>query len=130
MLWNYAQLPFLLLQPGLTFQDAGTIRQGSETWDGVRVDFPAHLPTHSASQTVFVGPDGLLRRHDYHVAIMGRLARGARLIHGYQQVDGLTLPSRIQIKLRGPGTSSVPWPSLGFVDLDEVTLVEGQTGRS
>ena len=130
VLWNYAQLPFLLLQPGLTFRSAGTSRQSGETWDKVTVDYPASMPTHSPSQTFYIGPDGLLRRHDYHVAIMSRLARGARLIHGYQAVGGLTLASRIQMKLGGPGESSMPWPSLGFVDLDDVTLVEDQAGRS
>lgn len=130
VLWNYAQLPFLLLQPGLTFRDAGTSRQRGETWDKVTVAFPPVMPTHSPVQTVYVGPDGLLRRHDYHVAVMSRLARGARLITGYQQVGGLTLPSRIRIKLGGPGESSMPWPSLGWVDLDDLALIEDQAGRS
>jgi len=130
VLWNYAQLPFLLLQPGLVFHADGTSQQGAETWDKVRVDFPAAVPTHSPSQTFYVGPDGLLRRHDYQVAIMSRFARGARLIHAYEQVGGLTLPSRIQIKLGGPGESSMPMPSLGFVDLDDISLVEGQAERS
>ena len=65
---------------------------------------------------------GLLRRHDYHVAVMGGFARGARYIRSYADVDGFKLPSRIEIKLRGPGKSYFKRPSLGFVDLDDISL--------
>ena len=128
VLWNYAQLPFLLLQPGLTFTDAGTTQRNGETWDKVTVRFPDGFATHSPVQTFYFGPDGLLRRHDYWVGIMGRIARGARLIHAYQDVDGLRLASRIQMKLGAFGETSVPWPSLGFVDLDEATVVDAAQG--
>jgi hypothetical protein len=79
--------------------------------------------THSPRQTFYFGPDGLLRRHDYCVGILGRLARGARYIHEYKDVDGLKIPSWIEIKLGAWGESCVPWPSLGYVDLDDVALV-------
>lgn len=118
VLWNYAQLPFLLLKPGLVIEDAGTTRKQGETWTKVRVTFPATLPTHSPRQTFYFGPDGLLRRHDYHVGILSRLARGARYIHANQVIDGLTLPSRIEIKLGLVGESYAPFPALGWVEFD------------
>lgn len=126
VLWNYAQLPFLLLQPGLEFQGAGTTTRAGEVWDKVEVVFPDGVPTHSPRQTFYFGPDGLLRRHDYCVGVLSRLARGARYIHAYQDVGGLKLASRIEIKLGAWGESQVPWPSLGFVDLDDVTLVPAE----
>jgi hypothetical protein len=89
----------------------------------VAVAFPKGFPTHSPRQTFYFGPDGLLRRHDYYVGILSRLARGARYIHEYKDVDGLKIPSRIEIKLGAWGESYVPWPSLGYVELDDVTLV-------
>jgi hypothetical protein len=61
----------------------------------------------------------LLRRHDYSVAILSRLAKGARLIHATQRMDGLILPARIEIKLGLWGETYAPWPSLGFVDFDD-----------
>ncbi len=122
VLWNYAQLPFLLLQPGLTITPAGTSMQNGETWDKVLVDFPPNFPTHSPRQTFYFGPDGLLRRHDYWVGILSPLARGARFIHSYHAVDGLKLPARIEMKLGTFGESYLPLISLGFVDFDAFTL--------
>jgi hypothetical protein len=122
VLWNYAQLPFLLLQPGLAFASAGSTTAGGELWDKVEVTFPIGFPTHSPRQTFYFGPDGRLRRHDYVVSIMSPLARGARFIHRYQQVEGLTLPARIEMKLGTTGERYLSSPSLGFVDLDDVSL--------
>jgi hypothetical protein len=122
VLWNYTQLPFLLLQPGIRIENAGTSQQGDEIWDKVSVTFPDNLPTHSPQQTFYFGPDGLLKRHDYHVAIMSKLARGARYIHSYHEVDGFKLPARIEIKLGKSGEKFARWPSLGFVDLDDYSL--------
>ena len=122
VLWNYSQLPFLLLQPGLVFTGAGTTVKGGETWNKVIVDFPATMPTHSTRQTFYFGPDGTLRRHDYYVGIMSRLARGARYIHAYQDVDGLKLPSRIEMKLGTWGEGFLPLVSLGHMDFDGFTL--------
>jgi hypothetical protein len=53
---------------------------------------------------------------------MSSLARGARYIHQNQQVEGLTLASRIEMKLGLFGESYAPVPSLGFVDFEQTTL--------
>lgn len=122
VLWNYAQLPFLLLWPGLTFEPLGTTKKRGEVWDKVGVTFPPEVATHSPKQVFYFGPDGLLRRHDYYVQIMTALARGARYIHQTQSVEGLILPSRIEIKLGLVGESSAPFPALGFVDFDATRI--------
>jgi hypothetical protein len=123
VLWNYAQLPFLLLQPGLTLTDAGSTTLAGERCDKVVVDFPTGFPTHSPRQTFYFSSEhGLLRRHDYWVGIMSRLAKGARYIHAYQQVDGLTLPSRIEMRLGTFGDGYLPLLSLGFVDFDDTSV--------
>jgi hypothetical protein len=122
VLWNYAQLPFLLLKPGLTFSDAGVTHRHGEPWKKVIVDFPTGFPTHSPRQTFYFGPDGTLRRHDYWVGIMNKLARGARYIHASKKVDGFLLPTRIEMKLGLWGEATVPLVSLGFVDLDDQRL--------
>ncbi len=123
VLWNYAQLPFLLLQGGLTFTDAGSTLVRGERCEKVVVDFPEGFPTHSPRQTFYFSAErGLLRRHDYWVGIMSRLARGARFVHAYQQVDGLTVPSRIEMRLGTFGEHYLPLVSLGFVDFDDTSL--------
>lgn len=122
VLWNYAQLPFLLLQPGIELRDAGETTFKGERWKKVSATFPSHFPTHSPTQTFFFGPDGRLRRHDYFVGIMSPLAKGARFIHAYHEVGGLLLPARIEMRLGTWGERFLPLLSLGFVDFDDLTL--------
>ena len=122
VLWNYAQLPFLLTHPGVTLLGTASHKERGELWTRVDAEFAPGLPTHSRYQQFYVDEVGLLRRHDYHVAVMGGFARGARYIRSYADVDGFKLPSRIEIKLRGPGKSYFKRPSLGFVDLDDISL--------
>jgi len=122
VLWNYAQLPFLLLQPGLAFTDAGVTTLAGERCEKVVVDFPEAFPTHSPRQTFYFGADGTLRRHDYWVGIMSRFARGARYVHRYHEVDGFKVPARIEMKLGTWGERYLPLLSLGFVDFDDVSL--------
>lgn len=124
VLWNYLQLPFLLLWPGLTFETLGQTTHAGERWDKVGVTFPEDVATHSRRQTFFFGPDGLLKRHDYSVEIMSTLAHGARFIRATQTVNGLVLPSRIDIKFGLWGEAFMPFPSLGLVDFDDTTLEE------
>ncbi len=124
VLSNYAQLPFALLWPGLTFKDLGHTHKNGERWEKVGVTFPPEIATHSPEQIFYFGPDGLLRRHDYYVEIMSKLARGARYIPTTQVVEGVTLPSRIEIRLGLWGESYAPFPSLGFVDFDDTRVSE------
>jgi len=122
VLWNYAQLPFLLTFPGIELGDCTPHQENGEAWSRLSVLFPADLPAHSREQAFYFDNSGLLRRHDYYVAIMSPLARGARYIHAYADVDGFKLPSRIEIKLRGAGTNYIQQPALGFVDFDNMAV--------
>ena len=118
VLWNYSLLPFVLTWPGVKLTVGTPHQENGEEWKRLDAEFPPELATHSIHQSFFFDSTGLLRRHDYHVAIMSKLARGARYIHSYATVDGLKLPSRIEIKLRLSGDAVALWPSLGFVDFD------------
>jgi hypothetical protein len=124
VLWNYSQLPFLLTWPALVIKSGTPYQENGETWSRLDVTFPADFPAHSQQQSFFFDENGLLRRHDYYVAIMSKLARGARYIHSYTDVNGFKLPSRIEIKLRGAGNGYAQRPSLGFVDFDDMSLEE------
>ena len=122
VLWNYSQLPFLLTWPGLDIREGAPYQENGETWSRLDVTFPADVPAHSQEQSFFFDKNGLLRRHDYYVAIMSKLARGARYIHSYKEVNGFKLPARIEIKLRGSGNGYTQRPALGFVDFDEMSV--------
>ena len=122
VLWNYSQLPFLLTFPGIEFKECNPYNENGEEWSRLSVIFPTDLPAHSREQAFYFDKSGLLRRHDYYVSIMSPLARGARYIHSYVDVEGFKLPSRIEIKLRGAGENYLQQPALGFVDFDNMSI--------
>ena len=78
---NYLAQPFLLSHA--RFLDAGP--------DHVRVEFDADWPAHCRRQR-FWFRDGLLVRHDYVAAIVGRWAHGAHFTSDHVEVAGLWVP--------------------------------------
>ncbi len=122
VLWNYSQLPFLLTWPGIELNECIPYNENGEEWSRLSGMFPTDLPAHSREQAFYFDKNGLLRRHDYYVSIMSTLARGARYIHSYADVDGFKLPSRIEIKLRGAGEGYLQKPALGLVDFDNMSI--------
>jgi hypothetical protein len=49
---------------------------------------------------MYFGVDGLVRRHDYAVDVLGG-ATGARQIYDYQQVSGIMVPYRRRVYPQG-----------------------------
>jgi hypothetical protein len=69
-LWTYLNTPFLYTQPGFATEEIDPIKVGDEEWRRLKVTFPDSVKSHTREQISF-GPDGLLRRHDYTVDILG-----------------------------------------------------------
>ena len=70
-LWAYLTTPFLYTWPGFVTDEITPFRVGGETWQRLKVMFPDHIKTHTREQISCFGPDGLLRRQDYTVDILG-----------------------------------------------------------
>jgi hypothetical protein len=47
------------------------IEVDGETWRRLKVTFPDHIKSHTRQQISCFGPDGLLRRHDFTIDILG-----------------------------------------------------------
>ena len=92
-LWTYLNTPFVLAEPGFAISDIPALTEGGEVWRGLRATFPARIATHSREQDFYFGPDGLLRRHDYHVDVAGGFA-AVHLVSDFVNVRGLRLPTR------------------------------------
>ena len=113
-MWNYVNLPFLLVEPGVTVEavaadhDPGTTR--------LRARFPARLPTHSPTQEFWFDSSGLLRRHDYTAEVVGRWAKAVHLCEKYREFGGLRMPTRRRVHPRGPG--GAPLRSVTLVAID------------
>jgi hypothetical protein len=56
------------------------------------VTFPDHIKSHTRQQISCFGPDGLLRRHDFTIDILGG-ATGLLYATGYRDVDGIIIPA-------------------------------------
>ena len=114
-MWNYTNLPFLLMEPGFTLEPlpaAGGMTR-------LKVSFPPELPTHSPTQELLFDEAGRLSRHDYTAEVVGSWARAAHLCHDYRKFGGLWLPTRRRVYPTGPFTRPLPFPTLVAIDIHD-----------
>jgi hypothetical protein len=120
-LWTYLNLPFLYTWPGFVTEEIAPIEVGGETWRRLKVAFPEHIKSHTREQITCFGPDGLVRRHDFTIDILGG-ATGMLYAADYRDVDGIIIPAT----RRGYGWQGdyqpIPEPLLVAIDLAEITL--------
>lgn len=120
-MWTYLNVPFVLAWEGVEAEEVEPWTEAGEIWRRLRVRFPAAIATHSAVQTLYVGHDGLLRRHDYDVEIAGNTP-GAHLIDAYAEVSGIQFPARRRIYPRQPDGTAAPEPLVVSIDLANFIL--------
>ncbi|MET0363360.1 MAG: hypothetical protein ABW169_01785, partial [Sphingobium sp.] len=80
--------------------------------------FPETIATHSREQTFYIGPDGLIRRHDYEVEIQGDSA-AARYLLEPVTVEGIVLASKFRVYPRNPDNTAAAEPLIVGVDLSD-----------
>ena len=90
--YTYINTPFLFTYEGFYNEEIAPIHVGDETWRRLKVTFPETVKSHTRIQIFCFGPDGLLRRHDYNVDILG-VAPGFNYASDYRDVDGITFPT-------------------------------------
>lgn len=120
-MWTYLNMPFLLAWPGVETEELEPWPIEGGSWRRLAVRFPASIATHSAVQTIYVGADGLLTRHDYDVEIAGNTP-GAHLIEAYTEVSGLKFPTRRRIYARGADGGFSLEPLVVSIDLANIRL--------
>ena len=96
-IWTYLTLPLLI-------RNADRVHRLPDAEGGrrLRITMPAKLAGHSRVQTLHVGSDSLICRHDYTATAFGTWARATQKITGYQTFDGVPI-----------GTSRVVTPRFG-----------------
>jgi hypothetical protein len=120
-LWTYLNTPFLYTQAGFATEEISSIQVENETWRRLQVTFPADVKSHSREQISCFGPDGLLRRHDYTVDILGG-APGLNYASDYRDVAGIIVPSKRRIYAYEGNYQLVKEPLLVAIDMGEITL--------
>jgi hypothetical protein len=120
-LWTYLNTPFLYTQERFGTEEIGSIEVKGETWRRLKVTFPKEVASHTRQQIFNFGPDGLLRRHDYSVDILGG-ATGLNFASDYREIDGLMFPTKRRVYAYEGDYQIVPEPLLVAVDISRITL--------
>jgi hypothetical protein len=120
-LWTYLTLPFLYTYPGFACEEVDPWEENGEQWRRLKVTFPDRIVSHSKTQITHFGPDGLMRRHDYTVDILGG-ATGANYSTNYRNFQGLMMPTTRRIYAYDEAMQKVPEPLLVSLDFGMLTF--------
>ncbi len=88
-----SRVPFLYTWPGFVTEEIAPIEAGGETWRRLKVTFPDHIKSHTRQQISCFGLDGLLRRHDFTIDILGGATESLLYATDYRDVDGIIIPT-------------------------------------
>lgn len=120
-LWTYLNTPFLYTWSGFATEEIAPIEADGETWRRLQVTFPDHIKSHTRRQISCFGPDGLLRRHDFTIDVIGG-ATGMLYATGYREVDGIIIPATRRGYAWQGDYQLVPEPLLVTIDMREITI--------
>jgi len=120
-LWTYLNTPFLYTYEGFITEEVPSIQVENETWRRLKVTFPDSVKSHTKEQISCFGPDGLLRRHDYTVDILGG-ATGLNYAMEYRDVDGIIVPTKRRVYAYEGDYQLVKEPLLVAIDMGDITL--------
>jgi hypothetical protein len=120
-LWTYLNTPFLYTQNGFATREIVPIEAEGETWRRLEVTFPDHVKSHTRTQISCFGPDGLLRRHDYTVDILGG-ATGLNYASDYREAGGIVIPAKRRVYAYEGDFQPVWDPLLVSIDMGEIIV--------
>lgn len=99
-MWTYLTTPFLFRLPGVETEEIESWSENGETWRRLKVRLPEDIHSHSTEQTFYFDSDGLLRRHDYSVDIMGGTT-SANYASEHRRFGGLVFPTKRRVYAAG-----------------------------
>ena len=120
-LWTYLTIPFLYTYPGFVTEELPIWQEDGEVWRPLRAVFPDNVASHTREQISYFGKDGLLRRHEYIVDIMGG-ARGLNYAYDYRKVDGIMVPVTRRVVASDDNKRKLPDPVLVAIDIHEIAF--------
>jgi hypothetical protein len=121
-LWTYLTSPFLYTYPGLESEEIEPWHENGEEWRRLKVTFPDYIASHTKTQITHFGPDGLMRRHDYTVDVLGGNT-GANYVSGYRDVQGIKMPTTRRIYAYDETMKKVAEPLLVSLDFGRMTFI-------
>jgi hypothetical protein len=121
-LWTYLNTPFIYTRKDFATEEISSIEVEGETWRRLKIIFPDSVKSHTREQISCFGPDGLLRRHDYTVDILGG-ATGLNYASEYRDVDGIIVPTKRRVYAYEGDYELVKEPLLVAIDMGEIALI-------
>ncbi|WP_197732784.1 hypothetical protein [Paraburkholderia pallida] len=118
-LWTYLTIPFLYTLPGFRTEELPAWKENGEIWRRLKVTFPESITSHAREQISYFGEDGLLRRHDYTVDVMGG-ARGANYASDYRNVRGIMVPMSRRVYAYDDAQQKIDEPLLVSIDIRSI----------
>src|ERR1700722_17206299 len=109
------------IQQGFATEEISSIQVDGETWRRLKGNFPESEKSRCREQISCFGPDGLLRRHDYTVDILGG-ATGLNYASDYRDVGGIMVPTKRRIYAYEGDYQRVKEPLLVGIDMGEITI--------
>lgn len=120
--WGYFNSPFLYTWPGFVVEELTPWQENGERWRRLKVIFPDYLASHCREQISYFGEDGLLRRHDYTVDVLGG-ATGANYALSYKAFDGIQVPTQRRIYAYDEQGKRVGHPLLVAIDVNGINFL-------
>jgi hypothetical protein len=120
-LWTYFTIPFLYTYPGFVTEELPPWEENGETWRALSVLFPEEIASHTQKQISYFGPDGLLRRHEYTVDVLGG-AKGVNYASEYRIVDGVSVPMKRRVYAYDAAKQKIPETVLVAIDIHEIAF--------
>jgi hypothetical protein len=120
-LWTYINSPFMYAEPDFVTEEISSINVDGEPWRRLKVRFPDRIKSHTKEQISCFGPDGLLRRHDYMVDILGG-ATGLNYAFEYRDIDGVKFFAKRRVYAYEGDYKLVPEPLLVKIDLSDIAI--------
>jgi hypothetical protein len=118
-LWSYLTIPFLYTYPGFVSEEIAPWEEDDEQWRVLKVTFPDSIAGHTRNQISYFGPDGLLRRHEYTVDVLGN-APGLNYASDYRATNGVVVPHKRRVFAYDSEKRKVAEPLLVAIDIHEI----------
>jgi hypothetical protein len=119
--YTYCNTPFLCTYDGFATEEIRPIHVDGETWRRLKVTFPDTVKSHTKTQIFCFGPDGLLRRHDYIVDVLGGNP-GFNYASDYRDVDGIIVPTMRRVFAHEDDHRRVNEPLLVQIAMTDIAL--------
>jgi hypothetical protein len=120
--YTYCNMPFICTYDGFASDEIPHIQVGGETWRRLQVTFPGTVKSHTRTQVFCFGPDGLLRRQDYTVDVLGGNP-GFNYASDYREVDGIIVPTTRRVYAHQVDGSRTNEPLLVQIEMSNLALV-------